>query len=305
MRRSKDLDNIFNECLERMLLGDTLEQCLERFPDHVAELRPLIETALVLKRATALQPRPEFREEARRRFQAVLHDIPQKPRQFFFRGFWQPRWAMVVSVLLAVLMAGGGTVYAASASMPDQPLYPVKIAVEQTWLALTPSRLRKAELYAKLTERRMMEIARMVDEDKPEKVEEVAKRVDVFLTRVEVLSVGEGGSQAVIKAEAPLPDMQAPAFPGPVGPPARGMKRVMPERVPAMEEAVQDAEHGGIRFDRRAQLKARMKYYAANHPARLRALLRNAPESALPALLKAIAVSENGYDRALRSLDEN
>lgn len=312
MRRSRELDNILDECLERILHGETMEQCLQRFPGHAAELRPLLETARLLTQSASFSPRPEFREEARHRFQAVLLGTARKSRESFPRRFWQPRWVTMVAVILAVIMAGGGTVAAAGASMPDQPLYPVKIAVEQTWLALTPSSLGKAELYARLTERRMTEIARMVDQDKPERVEEVAKRVDVFLTRVEALSAAEWRPaeqklEALPSAEQDLagPGAMPRAFPTPVAPPPSGVRRGMVERSLAAEmRSRDDTEDGAIKFNRRAQLRARIRHYAANHPARLRALLRDAPESALPALLRAIAVSEDGYDRALRSLDD-
>lgn len=300
--------------MERMLHGETVEQCLQRFPGHAAELKPLLETALSVRQAAAFGPRPEFREDARHRFQAVLLGTVRQPRASSPRRFWQPRWVTVVAVVLAVVMTGGGTMAAAGASMPDQPLYPVKMAVEQTWLALTPSSLGKAELYAKLTERRMTEIARMVDQDKPEKVEEVAKRVDVFLTRVEALSAAEGRpaerkrKEAALSAEQDLAGARAvpSAIPAPETPLPFGAKRGVSERSAAAEMKVRDDFEGGaIKFDRRAQIKARIRHYAANHPARLRALLRNAPESALPALLRAIEVSEDGYDRALRSLDDN
>ena len=43
--------------------------------------------------------------------------------------------------------------------------------------------------------------------------------------------------------------------------------------------------------------------HAVDHPAALRAMLGKAPESARPALLRAIAISEAGYEKALRALD--
>lgn len=304
MGRSRELDNILNECLERMLQGETLEQCIGRFPERASELKPLLETALVIRQAVSVRPRPEFREDARHRFQAALLGMPHKPRWAFHRRFWQPQWATALAVILAILMAGGGTVAAASASMPDEPLYPVKMAVERTWLVLTPSRLGKAELYAKLTERRTREIARMVDKDKPEKIEEAAKRLDAFLTQVEALSSAEGG-QTDQEVEALFSAEQEQAAPGAMSPSQPVGREPLLKRSPHIEKAERDEMDGVIGFDRRARLKARIEYYAANHPARLRALLKNAPESALPALLRAIAVSENGYKKALRSLDND
>ncbi|GAH20411.1 unnamed protein product, partial [marine sediment metagenome] len=53
----------------------------------------------------------------------------------------------------------------------------------------------------------------------------------------------------------------------------------------------------------RAKLRTDMAYYAIHHPAVLRAALRQAPEAVKPALLRAIAVSEANYEKALEALD--
>ena len=46
-----------------------------------------------------------------------------------------------------------------------------------------------------------------------------------------------------------------------------------------------------------------MEHRAVNHPAALRAALKTAPESAKPALYRAIAASVNSYKKALETLD--
>ena len=59
-----------------------------------------------------------------------------------------------------------------------------------------------------------------------------------------------------------------------------------------------------IKPGRRAKLKVVVARNAVNHPAALRAVLKKAPESAKPALRRAIAASDNGYKKALRVLEE-
>ncbi|MFC1990364.1 hypothetical protein ACFLVW_07450, partial [Chloroflexota bacterium] len=56
--------------------------------------------------------------------------------------------------------------------------------------------------------------------------------------------------------------------------------------------------------DKRAELKETVAGDAIKNPARLHALLETAPESAKPALLRAIAISEAGYKKALESLEQ-
>jgi len=183
MRKSRQFDDILNECLERLLVrGETMEQCLRAFPEHADELKPLLETALNIKEASDIQPRLDFRDRARYEFYSALQGMERKRRSPLFG--WQPRWVAVTAIVLVLLLGGTGTVAAAGGSMPDEPLYPVKLATEQVRLVFTTSALGKAELYAKLADRRVLEIVRMADESKPEQVERTARRLDAYLTKI-------------------------------------------------------------------------------------------------------------------------
>ncbi len=283
MKKSREFDNILDECLERLLTkGETIEQCLGSFPEHRDVLKPLLETALATKQASAIQPRPEFREKARYQFYSALQVKEVKKSRFFFN--WQLQWAAVVAVVLALLLAGGGTVAAASGSMPDEPLYLVKLATEQARLALTPSALGKAELYAKLADRRVIEIVRMADENKPEQIERAAQRLDAYLTKIADLALAQEATAVTTMAPAVE---EAQVF----------------EKAPLLPEPAKGGKEARIKVDRRAKLRAIVVHQANNHTERLRALLETVPESAKPALLRAIAISETGYEKALKSLD--
>ncbi len=120
INKNRKFNDILDECLERLLAkGETLEQCLQSHPEQAAELKPLLETALATKRASAIEPRSEFRARARYQFHSALQTIESK-RPIFG---WLPRWATVVTIALVLLLAGGGgTVAAAAGSMPDEPL---------------------------------------------------------------------------------------------------------------------------------------------------------------------------------------
>ncbi len=279
MRKSREFDNVLEECLERLLVkGETIAQCLQSFPEHADELKPLLETALATQKVSAIQPRPEFRDKARYQFYSALEGMERKRSRPFFIWSWQPRWAMVVAIILALLLAGGGTVAAAGGSMPDEPLYPVKLATEQVRLVFAPSALGKAELYTELADRRVLEIIRMAGENKPEQIERTARRLDAYLTKIAVLSSTQ---------EATGGAAMAPAV----------------EEAPLLAERAEDGGGVSLRVNHRARLRATVGRYAIDHPARLRALLGTVPPSAKPALLRAIAVSETGYEKALESLD--
>ncbi len=293
MRRSRPFRDIFEECLELVLVkGETVEECLRRYPEHARELKSLLETATATKKATAVQPSPEFRERARQQFYAALRQMPAQKKRAGFSWGGQPRWATVVAVVLAILLVSSGTVAAASGSMPDQPLYPVKRASEQARLALTFSSLHKAELYARLADRRVLEIVYLASKNKPEQVQRTAQSLDGHLARIADLAAtqkmmfGEAGAPVPMLTETPT--LGKTALPS------------LTVEVPAVPQ--DDAAR--ITQEQRARLRAMVIYQATHNPARLKAALANASPQARLALLRAIAVSETGYEKALMSLED-
>ncbi|MFC1984210.1 DUF5667 domain-containing protein [Chloroflexota bacterium] len=273
---SKEFDNILDECLERLLVkGETIEQCLQSYPEQAVNLKPLLETALATRKAVAVQPPDEFKARARYQFHSALQEAASR-RRYSFLG-WLPRWATVVAIVLGVLMMGGGTIAAAGYSMPDSLLYPVKLATEQVQLALTPSDNGKAKLNAEYADRRVTEIIYTASKGDAKKIEAATQRLDKGLTMLARLT------STPEVAEAP---------------------RMMESSTPPMltEEAESRQEIHGDK-NNRGKLRATVANYAINHPAGLRAALEKAPESAKPALRRAIAVSEAGYDKALKGWD--
>lgn len=287
--KDKEFDNILDECLERILTrGETIEQCLESYPEQSAELEPLLQTALLTKRASAIKPRPEFRERARYQLRSALQKMEEKrERRPFFFG-WQPRWATAVIAVLVFLLASGGTVAAAGNSMPDEPLYPVKLATETVRLTLTPSALGKAELYVKLVDKRVEEIIKMADKGKMKHVERTAQRLNTYLVMAANLAAPEA-----VPEEVPAPPVAEE-------PPEKEAGVVMAPAPPAVEEA--PVPPGQVKVDRRAKFRQIVARRAIEHPAALREVLKKVPESARPAVLRAIAASDAEYEKILNAL---
>jgi len=273
MKRGKEFNNILDECLERLLVkGETIEQCLASYPEQAAELEPLLQTTVAAKKALAIQPSSEFKAKARYQFHSALQEV--KPKKGLFSLGWQPRWAMAVAICLVLLLGGGSTVSAAGASLPDSPLYPVKLATEQVQLTLTPSDIGKAELYAKLADRRVAEIVQMINKGKTKQIEQTAHRLNNHLAMLASLPLAEEGV------------MRAPPAP-----------TLAPRQLGEEDKGIPVQANG------RARLRTLLGRNAVNHPAALRAALETAPESARPALRQAIAVSAANYKKALESLD--
>ena len=212
VKNRKEFTNILDDCLNRILVqGESIEQCLQSYPAFARELGPLLKTALFAHKASAVAPRPEFRERARFQFQAALREMAvKKEKRSFFSFSALPRFATVaVSIILALVIAGSGTVAAAGNSLPDSPLYPVKLATETVQLKLAGTPLEKAELYAKLADKRVAELVKMAEKGKPEQVQKVAQRLNGHLTAMAMAAKANGEAVAMMGGEQ-VPMMQAP-----------------------------------------------------------------------------------------------
>jgi len=284
MKSSQKFNNILDTCLEQLLKGETIEQCLQSYPEQAAELEPLLRTVLAVKKASNIEPRAEFRAGASYQFRLALQ---QKEPERGLRLFgWQSRWATAVIAIVILLLLGTGTVVTANNSMPDEPLYPVKLATEQIRLTLTPSALGKAELCARLADKRIAEIIYLAGKGEPKQVEPVTRRLDTHLAMIASLAAvqrGKGG--AILAPEQAGEDT-----------------RIL---TPAPEQAGEDARNVRPQADSRDKLRRKVGTYAIDHPARLRAALKTAPESARSALHQAIDISVAGYERALKAVGKN
>ena len=157
-KNDKQIADELNACFESMLTSNaSVASCLTRYPQHAAELKPLLETMKAARAAGSLSPDPSFRAHARYEFRSALYDS-MSPKKRPALG-WQWRWATIISTAgVFLLTSTGGVVAASSISMPGQTLYQVKRTIENVQLTMTPSLVAKARLYATLADRRVSEI---------------------------------------------------------------------------------------------------------------------------------------------------
>jgi hypothetical protein len=224
---SKRIEEVFNDCFERLLLGESLESCLLRYPEYSDELDSMLRTAFDVKRkAFPVQPRPEFKYWARVRMQNVQYYSEREPEEEKVSGSNLRRnLAFSLAALLVFVIASSGTAAASSQAMPDEPLYTVKMAVEQAQLTLTTSDVDKAELYAHLAEKRAQEIAVMADKGKTDQVVATTAKLnyqleqaDALLTKYEAALAASG---ALPGSVATTPKVVVPPLTNiPVVPPA-------------------------------------------------------------------------------------
>jgi len=208
MNQKDKFSNILSQCMDRILKGETVEQCLDSYPEQAKELEPLLRVASVARVASTVQPRVEFRAKARYELSAAMHEIIGKKSQrrplFPLRWQWHSGWAMAVIAVIVMLLGGGSTIVAASNSMPDSTLYPVKLATEEIQLALTSSDLDKTELNATFAYRRADEIVYLAAKGDLDQVNVTAERFNSNLENMTNLTGNDVRNTAAIPNQSTL-----------------------------------------------------------------------------------------------------
>lgn len=130
--------------------------------------------------------RDEFRGELRDRLMAEAQTVlvPRATRGTSW-AFLRPAFAVGLAAIL--LVAGAGS--AAAGSLPGDPAFVLKRAVEELQLTLTFDDVRRVELLAQLTDRRLGELAQVAEqtEKAPTASEEYAAAVTRFRAAVDAL----------------------------------------------------------------------------------------------------------------------
>jgi hypothetical protein len=163
--KHRQFESILEECLKTLQRGEPLEAVLARHPQWADELRPLLATALRVRRAPAAKPRLAAQQAGWQRFmgQAVaLRRARQRPAF----ALWRPL-AAAASLLLVLSFAGSATVYAASRSMPDDRLYAVKLATEDARLWFAFDENDRADILLGQADTRLEEIGKQVEQGQP------------------------------------------------------------------------------------------------------------------------------------------
>ena len=171
---NRGFDDILDACLDRITQkGDSIEQCLESYPEQAGELEPLLRAALSAKDVSSIEPRTEFQRMAKARLlSAVAAKKEKEGRRRLPLWSWQQRWAVALAVVLALVMMGGGTVAASTNSLPGDVLYSVKTTTERVQAFFTFGKESKANLYMRFAERRIVEIEALAERERniPESV---------------------------------------------------------------------------------------------------------------------------------------
>ena len=69
MVKVTDLTDALNDSLEMLFRGESLDECLKRYPEHKKELKPLLEEAMIIRKTTRIKARQKFKDELKQKLQ--------------------------------------------------------------------------------------------------------------------------------------------------------------------------------------------------------------------------------------------
>jgi uncharacterized membrane protein YgcG len=190
---NESFETILDQALSRENAGRSRQLVLQDFPGHGKRLDPLLNTASIL---VCLKPVPQpdaaAQQDDRRQFLQALNQFERKTvspglvdrinqwiAAVFLSTALKPKLpfqekrkmsAIFVNITLmfALLIASaGGTMAAATQSLPDSPLYPLKLAVEQVQVDLLADPEEIASRYLVMAENRSEEILHQAQQGRP------------------------------------------------------------------------------------------------------------------------------------------
>lgn len=125
---NNDLETILDICLNQIEEGHaSVDECLVRYPEHAAQLQPMLMAATKLARAREVVPSPSYRMRARSQLNVYMQQNPQRKR--VSPVFW--RLAISFATVMMLFIASG-TAFAQQA-VPGDTLYNWKLTSEHLW----------------------------------------------------------------------------------------------------------------------------------------------------------------------------
>jgi hypothetical protein len=205
---NNNLEAILDTCLDQIEGGKTnIDECLTRYPEHAAELKPLLQAATRLARGREIIPDPSYRARARTQLNVYMQQNPQRKR--ISPVLW--RFAISVAAVLLIFVASG-TAFAQS-SLPGDALYNWKLTSEHVWRLTSNDQL---SVDITLSQRRVNELVSVSDNAarRARAVENYEKLLIKFqaekdqVKRARILPILRAQHEALIKAGVDVTELE-------------------------------------------------------------------------------------------------
>jgi hypothetical protein len=205
---NNDLETILDICLNQIEDDEaTVDECLALYPEHAAELKPLLRAATRLSIGREVSPSPLYKARARGQLNTYMQQNPQRKR--VSPVFWRLSISLATMMLLFI---ASGTAFAQQA-VPGDTLYNWKLTSEHLW-RLTSSDQLGVDIT--LSNRRVNELMVVSGDEMRrdwaiEKYEELLvkfRNAEDATDRERILPVLRAQHEALIKAGVSIPELE-------------------------------------------------------------------------------------------------
>ncbi|MBN1991062.1 MAG: hypothetical protein JW953_00030 [Anaerolineae bacterium] len=186
----QDLTHILDSAAQQLAAGEPILSILAKHTAEAQELYPLLQAAAMLETLRPVEmPAPPALQADREEFLAKVINLQQQPvstgplsrlkawivhylpwnspnSTYQRKEQWQMSTLLIKAALISSIVFGsvGATAAYASNSLPGSPVYPLKLTMEQTRLALTTDPITQANLYLNLAQERLQEMEQMAQQ---------------------------------------------------------------------------------------------------------------------------------------------
>ncbi len=104
---TEKFDEILDKCIDSINSGDSIDECLARYPEHAAELMPLLRTVTGAHSAVPFTPSAEKKQAARQQMLELMESPGGKEKHPFLAGFFRKTkvWASAAAFAVVALIS--------------------------------------------------------------------------------------------------------------------------------------------------------------------------------------------------------
>ncbi len=185
MNKVRRLEKLVEDHLPAVDLGqETIGSVLSKYPRDASELQPRLEAACWLSSVSKnLAPRSGFISSSRKYLEDKLASTPSPSLwQRLLNRYTPQRWIfnLTAPILLLMVLALviNNLILTARLSIPGDPLYPTKLAIEDLQLAFTFDPTHRTDLMIQFSRERTTEFVQLVLEGDYEQLPTAATRME-------------------------------------------------------------------------------------------------------------------------------
>ncbi len=197
------IEDILDDCLRRVAIGENPAECAKRYPDYAEELIPLLEiAALTAQTSKSIPVNPEARIKG---LKTMMQELEKQNSGSWWKTpwFWKPIAKPIVvgfALVLITAIAAGGTTVASASSVPGDNLYWIKTTKETIFLNMSGSDVRRAKAHVNLASERGEEVRKLISIGRIDEAHDLAGRISRHL----------GKSATLIDVMVPIRQIEMP-----------------------------------------------------------------------------------------------